>query len=350
MNGEHKQAYSNPDRGEKTQKDGVCAGERILFLQVGASANELSSGSAQSFGDVFVNGELFEVGGVKQRKHVQGYVQRAFGIVHQVAHNHIILAEDAIAGDEPQNLVGQVGHSSESFDFLIGEARRLQDGALHNFIGIANQGAASVGTAFHGKLHALRNGHFADLLEQGHAALRIGFGFRSGIGQMLEVAGNGGAGQFVESVFLIGGEMGRVRESRSEGMRGGNAIEFVHQELNLRGRKLRNQGHEMLAGAVAVIEHGLDHRGVLAKIFAGIGEQGGQGIFAFEGIDEEFWGYGEQGFARAIGDEFIRIVAENGKNLKAFRERNVIGAGSAGGQLPFTRSAAMPQIIENFRA
>lgn len=81
----------------------------------------------------------------------------------------------------------------------------MQNGALHDFAAVADEGAAGVGAAFDGELNALSDGHASDLLEESLTAPGVRFGFRSGVRERLVVARNSGTAKFVEDVFLVGG-------------------------------------------------------------------------------------------------------------------------------------------------
>jgi len=162
----------------------------LAFL-FGAGAHQLGGGGAEGVGDIFVHGKLFEVDGIEEGKHVEGNVERSFGIVHEIADDDVILAEDAIASDEAEDFVSETGHGGEGFDFLIGEAGGLEDGSLDDFATVADESTARVGTAFYRELDALGNSHTRDLLEKSLAATRIRFGVGSGVCERLGV-GNGG--------------------------------------------------------------------------------------------------------------------------------------------------------------
>ena len=172
---------------------------------LGTRTDEFGGAAAEGIGNVFVHREFFEVHGIEEGEHVEGDVERSLGIVHEIADYDVIFAEDAIAGDEAKDFVGETGHSGEGFDFLIGESWRLQDGALNDFAAVADQRAASIGSAFYGELDTLGNGHARDLLEKRLASRGIRFGFRGGVGKSLRIAGNGGTAKLVEHIFLVGG-------------------------------------------------------------------------------------------------------------------------------------------------
>ena len=83
---------------------------RLLLLEFEARAMELVGGRAQSFGNIFVRGETLQVDGVENRKHVQADIDRSLGIVDEIAHDRVVLAEIAVVGDESQDFIGEAGH------------------------------------------------------------------------------------------------------------------------------------------------------------------------------------------------------------------------------------------------
>jgi hypothetical protein len=115
---------------------------------------ELESCGAERFRDVLVGCEFLEVSGVEHGEHVEGNIERRFGIVHEIADDGVVFAEIAVVGNEAKDFVGEAGHGGESFHFLFGEARRLQDCALDDFVCVADERAARVGTALDGEASA----------------------------------------------------------------------------------------------------------------------------------------------------------------------------------------------------
>lgn len=156
--------------------------EDELLLLFGSRALKLGGRCAQRFGNILVGCKTLEVLRIQHRQHVQGDVQGSLGIVDEIAHNYIVFAKRAIACNQPKNFVGEAGHGRESFDFLIGQAWGLQDGPLDDLVGVADERAPRVGTAFNGILHALGHRHFGDALDQGLPALGVGFRGDSGVG------------------------------------------------------------------------------------------------------------------------------------------------------------------------
>src|SRR5439155_854589 len=120
----------------------------LLFL-FGSSTLKLRGRCAQRLRDILIGCKALEVLGIQHGQHVQGYVQRSFGIVDEMAHNHIVLAKRAIACNQPENFIGEAGHGGECFDFLIRQARGLQHGALDDLVGVADERAAPTRSAQH---------------------------------------------------------------------------------------------------------------------------------------------------------------------------------------------------------
>src|SRR5579859_1761212 len=102
----------------------------ILLFVFGALALELKGSGTEGLRNVFVHGEPFEVDGVNHGQQMQRDVERELGVVDEIADDGVVFAEDAIGGDQAKNFVGKVGHGGEGFDFLVSEARGLEDGAL----------------------------------------------------------------------------------------------------------------------------------------------------------------------------------------------------------------------------
>src|SRR6266852_1474222 len=133
-------------QGVRPPPSSVCE-MRGLFLEFEARAMELVGCGAQSFGNILVRGEALQVDGVENRKHVQADIDRSLGIVDQITDERIVFAEIAVVGDEPKDFIGEAGHGGKGFDFLISEARRLEHGALDNFVVIADERASRFGAA-----------------------------------------------------------------------------------------------------------------------------------------------------------------------------------------------------------
>ena len=166
---------------------------------------------------------------------MHGDVKRRLGIVDEIADNGVVLAEIAVAGDEAKNLIGEAGHCREGFDFLVGEAGRLENRALDNFVVVANERAARLRAAFHGELHALRDSHFRQTLNQSLAPGKVRFNRSRGFRERGFVDEIVLAVKFVELIFLIRGQRGSMFESGGQCGRFGYAIEFLHQRLDAEG-------------------------------------------------------------------------------------------------------------------
>src|SRR5260370_35992654 len=121
---------------------GESSNEKRLFPEFNTRALELHGRGAESFGNILVGGEAFEVHGVEHGKHVQGNVERSFWIVDEVADNRIVLAEMAVTCDDAKNFIREAGHGSEGLHFLVREARGLQHGALDDLVAVADERAS----------------------------------------------------------------------------------------------------------------------------------------------------------------------------------------------------------------
>lgn len=310
--------------------------------------HELGSGGAQGVRNIFVHGELFQVGWIEKRKHVKADVEGSFGIIHEVADHDIILAKSPIAGDEAENFVGEIGHGSEGFDLLIGEARRLQNRALDDLAAVADERAPGVRATFDGELHALRHRHTGDLLEQRLAAAWIRFGLGGRIGNVFVISRDSGTAQFVKNVLLVRGQRVGMLESGHQAGRRGDAVQFLHQQLALSSRKMGNERDQERTSTISVREHGVDNGRMLPKIFPGVAKQSREGSFTLQGLDEDIGRTREQRFLSAVSDHFVGIMSQDSKNFDTINGRNV-SARRADGNFTFAWGAGMPQIIENFR-
>jgi hypothetical protein len=207
--------------------------EKISLLKCSALAMELEGCGAQGFRDVLVGREFLEVHGVEHREHVESNVERCFGIAHEIADNAVVFPEIAVVGDEAKNFIGEVGHGSESFHFLFGEPRRLQDGALDDFVRVADECAPGFGTSLDGELDSLGDGHLGEALKQRLAPrgirLRFGGGFSEGGFVNMRTP------ELVKLIFLVGGEGCGVLHGSGKGRRIADAVELLHEGLNSEG-------------------------------------------------------------------------------------------------------------------
>ena len=194
---------------------------------------ELESCGAERLRDVLVGCEFLEVHGVEHREHVERNVEGRFGIVHEIADDGIVFAEIAVVGNEAKNFVGEAGHGGESFDFLLGEARRLQDGALDDFVGVTDERAPRVGTSLDGELDALGHGHLGKALKQRLAPRGVRLCFGGGFGKGGFVDGR--THEFVKLIFLVHGQGGGVLQGGGESRGIADAVELFHEGLNSEG-------------------------------------------------------------------------------------------------------------------
>ncbi len=271
--------------------------------------------TAQSFRDILVHGEFFEVDGVDHGQKMKRDVKRHFGIVKEVTNDDVVFAKNAVSGDEAEDFVGEVGHGSKGFHFLIREARGLQDGALYDLVGVANERAAGFRTALDGKLNALGDRHFRDLLEKGLTALRVGLGFGGRLGQGRFVYG--AAVHFVKNVFLIGSDRTRMFEGcgKSQGIT--DTAQIFEQRLNSNSRQMPNDRHKERSRTILVVHESFADAGFVRKIFGRVGEQSGKSFGTLECIHKNFRGNGKQGILSARSDHFVGIMRKHGEHFGA---------------------------------
>ena len=225
----------------------------------------------------------------------------------------------------------------------------MQHGALDDLVVVADECAARFGATLHGELHTLRDGHFRQTLNQSLPPCSVGFNRSCGFRERGFVDEILRAVKFVELIFLIDGQRGRMLESG--GQRGGfsYAIEFFHQRLDAESREMANDRNEMFGRAVFVLHHGVADAGLVSKIFCRVGEERGESLLAFEGLDEGFYRLRENRILRAGGDDFVGVAGKNGKDFRAFYGSKMRTA-RAHGDFSFARGAAAAQIFENFGA
>jgi hypothetical protein len=110
-----------------------------------------------------------------------------------------------------------------------------------------------------------------------------------------------------------------------------------------------NDRDELFGGTVFVFHHGVANAGLVGKIFCRIGEERGESLLAFEGLDEGFNRLRENRILCTDGDDFVGVAGKNGENFRAFRGSKMRTAG-AHGDFSFARGATAAQIFENFGA
>ncbi len=202
------------------------------------------------------------------KRHVQG----SFGIVDEVAHNRVVLAKHPVAGDEPEDFVGEAGHGSESFHFLIGQAGRLKNGALDDLVGVADECSAGLRAALDGVLDALRDGHFSNALDQSLTFCGVGFRRGCGICQRGLVNGMSRPMKFVELIFLFRRQGSGALESRGEGGGSADAVEVLQQELDSARRKMTHGVQEMICGAIFILDQCVTDARLVGQAPGGIGK------------------------------------------------------------------------------
>src|SRR5947208_4284788 len=115
MDGGEKRKIAVDRRGGKEYAPGMPREMQyeLLFL-FGSSTLKLRGRCAQRLRNILIGCKALEVLGIQHGQHVQGYVQRSFGIVDEMAHNHIVLAKRAIACNQPENFIGEAGQDRKS--------------------------------------------------------------------------------------------------------------------------------------------------------------------------------------------------------------------------------------------
>jgi len=320
-----------------------------LFFEVGASALEFQRGGAERFGDIFVHGQALEVRGVEHGEHVQGDVERRFGVVEEIADDGVVFAKFAVVGDHAKDFVGEVGHGRESLDFLVGEARGLQYGALHDFIVVADKGAAGFGGAFDGELHALSHGHFGDTLQKGLAASVVGLRGRCSFRQSRWIGKVSFDVQIVKLGFLIGTQGSGMFEGRSQRGRFTDAVQLFEERLDAESGKVAHDGQEEFRFAFFVLNHGIANARFVREILCGVGEKSGQGILAAKGLEKRLQGLRKKRVLGAVSDHFVLIGGNYGEHFGAIGGSQMSSAG-ADGEFALAGGASVAQVVNNLRA
>ena len=237
----------------------------------------------------------------------------------------------------------------QGFHFLVGEAGRLENGTLDNFVVVANERAARLRAAFHRELHTLRDGHFRQTLNQSLPPRDVRFNRSSGFGKGGLVDRATGTVKLVELIFLIDGQRRGMFKSGGQRRRFADPFELFHQRLDPESREVANERNEMLGRTVFVLNHGVADAGFVGKIPCRVREERGESLLPLQGLDEGFDRQREDRILRAVCDDFVGVAGENGENLRAFRRSKMRTAG-ANSDFTFTRGAAVAQIFEDFGA
>lgn len=320
--------HASDDNGVRSQEQPWWISEEFLILGYGALALKFDGRSAKGFRDILVHGQFLEIHGIDDGKKMQGNVERQLWIVDEITDNDVILAERAIGGDEAKNLVRKIGHSSKSFHFLFGEARRLEDCALDDLVAVTNKSATGLGAAFDRELNSLRHGHFCNLLQEGLATLNIGLGFCGGFGQCCFI--HRGAVHFVQENFLIRGYGAGMFEGRSKGEGITDTAEVFEESLNSNRGQMLNDGNKESGGATLVLNQCFADAGLVGEVFGSISKNRREGFRSFDGFNERFWRHGEKRFPGVLGDHLVRIVGEDSQNFGAIGGSEVSAAGANG--------------------
>ena len=102
----------------------------------------------------------------------------------------------------------------------------MKDGALNDLVGIADQRAARIGAAFDRELHALRDRHCGDTLEQSLTTRGIGLRGRRSLRQRRLVDGMARPVKFTKMVLLFRSERSGLLQSSGQCGRSTDAVEI----------------------------------------------------------------------------------------------------------------------------
>ena len=130
-----------------------------VFPLIGALTLKPQCRGTQGIGNVLIGRQKFEVLRSDAWEQVKGNLERGFRIVYERTSHSVILPELPVVGNQTQRLVAQAGHGSKTFHFAACKLRRLQDRALHDPAGVANEQGARFACPFHGQLHALNHAY-----------------------------------------------------------------------------------------------------------------------------------------------------------------------------------------------
>lgn len=107
--------------------------------------------------------------------------------------------------------------------------------------------------------------------------------------------------------------------------------------------------YEEFRRAIFVFDHGVADTGFVSKISCGVREKSRHGVFTLQRFDESFVGLREERFLSTLGYHFVGVAGEHSEYFGAIGGRKVRAAG-ADGEFTFSRSAAVSQIFDDFRA
>ena len=106
--------------------------------------------------------------------------------------------------------------------------------------------------------------------------------------------------------------------------------------------------HEKFRRAIFVFDHGVADTGFVGKISCGVRIKSRHRVFTLQRFDESFVGLGEKRLLSPLGNHFVSVAGEHSEYFSAIGGREVCAAG-ADGKFTFSRSAAVPQIFDDFR-
>ena len=156
----------------------------------------------------------------------------------------------------------------------------MQDAALDELVGVANEEGALGAAAFEGQGEALNDRHFCYLLHQSLALSGVRFDFG---GDVFDInCGNGGLLQIGEEFALLGIAGGDLGDGDDELWICREAFEIVEQGLDAVGGEVRCHASDQGRGAGEIFCERVGDAGFVGEILRAIGEEARVGIFAGE--------------------------------------------------------------------
>src|SRR6267142_960671 len=110
-----------------------------------------------------------------------------------------------------------------------------------------------------------------------------------------------------------------VFESGGQRRRFADPLKLFHQHLYALGGERAHYGDQVFRAAFLVTDHGVADAGFVGKILGGIGEKRGKGNLAGECFDDGLHRLRQERVLRAVGDYFISVVRQDGKNFCSVR-------------------------------
>src|SRR5437870_7737627 len=136
--------------------------------------------SAHGFGNVAILREMLKVFASDARHDAYGSSDGSPGIAHQIMYDCIRARPRAIHGDEPQRFFGDGSHGSYAFNFVLRDARVVDDSHGDDPVGIAYENRARFAVAFEAELDTILDRHEHDTTYK-RDAFRRGIAFTQGL-------------------------------------------------------------------------------------------------------------------------------------------------------------------------